>query len=56
MVDHDGLQRIDWMHMSIFSVIAIIGIMMGIRMYTKNPGEKLKPFLDGLFYAWGFRF
>jgi uncharacterized membrane protein YfcA len=56
MVDHDGLQRIDWMHMSIFSVIAIIGIMMGICMYTKIQGEKLKPFLDGLFYAWEFRF
>ncbi len=56
MVDHDGLQQIDWMHISIFSLIAIIGIMMGIRMYTKIPGEKLKSFLDGLFLHGNFDF
>ena len=52
-VDHDGLQRIDWMHMSIFSIIAIIGIMMGIRMNTKIPGEKLKPFFGWFILCMG---
>jgi uncharacterized protein len=42
-VDHNGLKRIDWIHMSIFSLIAIVGIMIGIKLSTKIPGEKLKP-------------
>lgn len=42
-VDHDGLKRVDWIHMSIFSLIAIVGIMIGIKLSTKIPGEKLKP-------------
>ena len=42
-VDHDGLKRIDWIHMSIFSLIAIIGIMLGIKLSTVIPSEKLKP-------------
>ena len=42
-VDHDGLKHIDWIHMSIFSLIAIIGITVGIKLSSKIPGEKLKP-------------
>jgi uncharacterized membrane protein YfcA len=42
-VDHDGLQRIDWIHMFIFSLFAIIGITIGVKLSTKIPGEKLKP-------------
>ena len=29
--------------MSIFSLIAIIGITVGIKLSSKIPGEKLKP-------------
>ncbi len=42
-VDHDGLKRIDWIHMSIFSLIAIVGIMVGIKLSTNIPSKKLKP-------------
>lgn len=42
-VDHDGLKHIDWLHMTFFSIVAILGIMLGIRWSVLISGEKLKP-------------
>jgi uncharacterized membrane protein YfcA len=41
--DKHGIRRIDWGHMFIFSIMAILGIFLGIKMANKISGEKLKP-------------
>jgi uncharacterized membrane protein YfcA len=41
--DNHGIRRIDWGHMFIFSIMAISGIFIGIKMSERISGEKLKP-------------
>ncbi len=41
--DENGIRRIDWGHMFVFSIMAISGIFIGIKLSERISGEKLKP-------------
>ena len=51
--DEHGIRRIDWGHMFVFSIMAISGIFMGIKLSEKISGEKLKPIFGWFILAMG---
>lgn len=51
--DENGIRRIDWGHMFVFSIMAISGIFMGIKLSEKISGEKLKPIFGWFILAMG---
>jgi uncharacterized membrane protein YfcA len=51
--DEHGIRRIDWGHMFVFSVLAILGIFIGIKLSEKISGEKLKPIFGWFILAMG---
>lgn len=51
--DEHGIRRIDWVHMFVFSVMAISGIFIGIKLSEKISGEKLKPIFGWFILAMG---
>ena len=51
--DEHGIRRIDWGHMFVFSVMAILGIFVGIKLSEKISGEKLKPIFGWFILAMG---
>ena len=51
--DENGIRRVDWEHMFYFSVLAIIGIFVGMKLAEKIPGEKLKPAFGWFILAMG---
>lgn len=51
--DKHGIRRIDWGHMFIFSIMAISGIFIGIKLSEKISGEKLKPIFGWFILAMG---
>lgn len=52
-LDKHGIRRIDWERMFYFSVLAIAGIFIGIKLTEKIAGEKLKPFFGWFILAMG---
>jgi len=51
--DENGIRRIDWGHMFVFSIMAISGIFIGIKLSERISGEKLKPFFGWFILAMG---
>ena len=51
--DEHGIRRIDWGHMFVFSIMAISGIFIGIKLSEKISGEKLKPIFGWFILAMG---
>jgi uncharacterized membrane protein YfcA len=51
--DEHGIRRIDWGHMFFFSIMAISGIFIGIKLSEKISGEKLKPIFGWFILAMG---
>ena len=51
--DEHGIRRIDWGHMFVFSIMAILGIFVGIKLSEKISGEKLKPIFGWFILAMG---